>query len=121
MTSDPDKGATSLELTAEQKQEREVLDRILARGDLTVIGLPVADIGDIYKIVQEWRVMGGQQRWINDIRQREALRAEVARLRDALQDVQGIALNGTEVGDLPEDKLFAIDQRVTEELTVDAN
>lgn len=47
-----------------------------------------------------------------------ALLARNERLRVALQDVQGIALNGLEVGDTEADRLFEIDRRITEELDV---
>ena len=45
-----------------------------------------------------------------------ALARAAEALRIALQDVQGIALNGAEVGDTEADRLFAIDLRVTEAL-----
>lgn len=78
-------------MNVEQRQEREVLDRILARGDLTVLGLPVGDIGTIYKLVAEWRSIGGQERWIRDHTERERLAARVETLEGALCVIEGMA------------------------------
>ena len=46
----------------------------------------------------------------------DQLRALAERYRLALQDVQGIALNGTEVGQLADERLCEIDRLVTEVL-----
>lgn len=70
------------ELTPEE--EFEVIQRVVQRGDLHLLG---STLGAVYEIVQEWRIKGGTQRQIDDYIEREKLHNALIDLLDAVDGV----------------------------------
>lgn len=72
--------------------EREVLERIIERGDLRLLGLPLDDLKDIYKLVSEWTRLGGRPSMLESSRERAALEARVAALTRVIPSLISFAL-----------------------------